>query len=369
MDRFLKIFGIKAPKKISNGQLAELMQSCIDCPERFIETLLKDHLKNTTDAQKAAFLLKTGKNLSILAHYRHAVAAWQIAIEYFVKDRDKYGQAQAYNNLGIPYNFLGDYLKAINCFKEALRLNEEIEDPELEAGCYVNMGISYAEMGRIDESIELTEKALNIYDQVFDIEGQISCYLSLGTAYDGKGEFEIGIEYFHKALELARQYGDPYSESACLSDLGTAYNIAGKYEKALKFHKKALEMKVNTADRMGQAVCYTGLGDSYNGLEQFEKALENYLKSVAICREIEAVPQLVVNLMSMAGIHYGREEYDKTLKLCNTTLKHIKGKNDDETRAYCFQLMGDTYDEKGDREKAEKYYKKSERYKNGKEGA
>jgi len=117
---------------------------------------------------------------------------------------------EAYNNLGIIYQLMGNVEKAFWAYQKSTEIN-----PKYEKG-YNNLGILLLLKGRYDEALAAFEKALAINSN------NIESHLNLGTLFKKEGEWEKAIESYHKALAI-----DPLHRE-------THYNIALLYEQLEK---------------------------------------------------------------------------------------------------------------------------------------
>lgn len=113
---------------------------------------------------------------------------------------------EAYNNLGIIYQMLGDMEKAFEFYQKSTEIN-----PKYEKG-YNNLGIILFLKGRYEEAREAFQKALAINSN------NIESHINLGILFKKKGEREKAIESYRKALAI-----NPFHNE-------THYNIALLYE-------------------------------------------------------------------------------------------------------------------------------------------
>ena len=77
---------------------------------------------------------------------------------------DHPGHAQAYHNMGLIYYQILDYEKALECFKEALRMREKSlapTHPYVARTCY-QIGLTYQELGDRQQALENAMKAFEI---------------------------------------------------------------------------------------------------------------------------------------------------------------------------------------------------------------
>jgi len=101
---------------------------------------------------------------------------------------------KAYNGLGTSYDLLGDFPKAIESYRAALRIDPGID--------YIqnNLGYSYLLQEKIEDAIEAFKNAvrLNSQDERF--------HNNLGLAYAMNGEFDKAFEAFKLAGDETKAY-------------------------------------------------------------------------------------------------------------------------------------------------------------------
>ena len=109
-----------------------------------------------------------------LYHEKHLKIAKEIG--------DRAGEG-AYGNLGIAYQSLGDFQKAIEYHEKRLKIAKEIGDRAGEGGAYGNLGIAYSHDYRkaIDYHGKLQKKS---------VIGEGRAYGNLGIAYESQVTIE-----------------------------------------------------------------------------------------------------------------------------------------------------------------------------------
>jgi Tfp pilus assembly protein PilF len=113
---------------------------------------------------------------------------------------------EAYNNLGIIYQMIGDVERAFESYQKSTKIN-----PRYEKG-YNNLGILLLLKGRNEEALEAFQKALAVNPN------NIESHINLGILLKKKGEWEKAIESYRRALTISPLHGE------------THYNIALLYE-------------------------------------------------------------------------------------------------------------------------------------------
>ena len=88
-------------------QLAETYKE----PDEFIHEL--ESLSEVSPIEKGNFFLEAGRVLHKFSYFALALNSWNQALEYFIQDCDKMGEARCHGNLGLAHLGLGDFKKAI----------------------------------------------------------------------------------------------------------------------------------------------------------------------------------------------------------------------------------------------------------------
>ena len=247
-------------------------------------------------------------------------------------DRDlDYKKAEILNNLGISYNDMGDYGKAIECYKKALEIGKNAlgnNHPDI-ALYYNNLGSSYYSIGDYKRAIEYHEKALEINNHP-DVT---LSYNNLGTAYSRLGDYNKAIEYHKKALEIIKNtFGDNHPDVAVTyNNIGGIYNDLGDYRLAIVFFEKALEIRKNTFgdNHPNIAVTYNNIGGSYYNIGDYNKAIEYQEKALEILKNTlgDNHPDVAVSYNGIGRTYYrlgyykiANDCFEKALEILKNTL-------------------------------------------------
>jgi tetratricopeptide (TPR) repeat protein len=135
---------------------------------------------------------------------------------------------EAYNNLGITYQMIGDTEKAFNSYEKAIKIN-----PGYEKG-YNNLGILLLLKDRYGEALEAFQKALAINSN------NIESHINLGILFKKSGRLEKAIESYQTALSI-----DPLHRE-------THYNIAllheqiGNFETAINHYQQFIQLSLKS---------------------------------------------------------------------------------------------------------------------------
>lgn len=201
----------------------------------------------------------------LLGDLYYAQRAYKRAVEHYLKvvhnvqndDRDL-----AYAMLGICYMNLAETVeeighteyeeKAINCYKEAIKINPSMADDKL----LFDLGLAYVYTQQWDSAIDAFEKAVEQNNTL------AQAYSYLGSLYAEKGDKAQAVIYFLAAIE------NDQNNSYYYQLLGQVYGTLKQYDKAIEVYKQSVTLN----DTMSDA--FSGLADAYNHKGMLEQAIE-----------------------------------------------------------------------------------------------
>ena len=112
---------------------------------------------------------------------------------------DRAGEGSAYTNLGVAYQSLMDYSKAIEYHEQGLAIAKEVGNRAGEGGAYGNLGVAYVTQGDYSKTIESQTQHLAIAKEVGDRAGESRAYANLGSVYQS-------LRHYSKASTTRRAW-------------------------------------------------------------------------------------------------------------------------------------------------------------------
>jgi CHAT domain-containing protein/Tfp pilus assembly protein PilF len=270
----------------------------------------------TNQARKAEAdrLFKQGNQQFQISQFVAAFQSWQQALTIYQEIKDRLGEGAALGNLGIAYNALGKYEKAIEFQLQTLAITREFKDRQSERAVLGNLGNAYYFLGKYDKAIEFQLQSLAITREIQDRLGEGKALGNLGIAYDSLGKYDKAIEFHLQSLAITREIQDRQSEGAVLGNLGNAYDALGKYDKAIEFQLQRLAIAREIKDRLGERQSLGNLGSAYDALGKYDKAIEFHLQSLAIAREIKDRRGEGAALGNLGSAYDALGKYDKAIE-------------------------------------------------------
>jgi tetratricopeptide (TPR) repeat protein len=121
--------------------------------------------------------------------------------------------------LGNAYSNLGDFDRALECYKTGLRISEELGNPQGVSFALTNMGIVYFYLGEYDRALECYAADLRISEELGDRVGMAITQGNIGKLHADRGEYDRALESFRQAEAEHRAAGFRY---------GLTYWLAGR---------------------------------------------------------------------------------------------------------------------------------------------
>lgn len=249
-------------------------------PKAVIDSLLRVAQQAKHDTQKAEAYIY------LVAHHRYQRA---IALDYAQKGIKLAQQSgfvrglyNLYNQMGVVYDVNGDYLPALDAYREGMKAAQKMQRSDLIGSIYTNIGLSYWNLGIFDKALANYLKALKEFEGNEKTKGYLAnTYNNIGLIYGDKREYSKAKSYFEKAIALSTSLKDSFNLAACYNNMGNAFRDAGESETAIEWFQKAYNIHVALGSDYGKGMALYNLAGVYQELKQYGLAQEAGLNSLA----------------------------------------------------------------------------------------
>ncbi len=215
------------------------------------------------------------------------------ALEISQPINNRKGKGATLHNLGVVYNELGQYSKALSFYQQALVIRREIGDKLGEGITLNNIGVIYNQLGKNSQALKYYQQALAVKREARDKAGEGTALNNIGLVYDELGQHSQALESLNQALTIFRQLGDQASVGNTLDSIGTVYTSLKQYPQALESYQQALGLLKKVGNRAGERTTLSNIGFLLEKQNQPELAIIFYKQSVNLTEIIRTELQVL----------------------------------------------------------------------------
>ncbi len=221
------------------------------------------------------------------------------------------GEATALKNIGVVYQYQGNYPQALEHYLKSLTIFEKLKNEAGIANVLNNIGIVYRSQGNYDEALKYYERVRKIDEKNNDKTGVASVLNNLGNIYYQRNDYAKARELYSKSLAIEKELNDQSGLAISYNNLGLVAFAEKQVKKSLEYHFKALKLEEQASDRTSMAGTLGYIADVYQQTDELNKALKYALQGFEIAEEVES-QALVMNLsQSLMVIYEGLKQFDK----------------------------------------------------------
>jgi eukaryotic-like serine/threonine-protein kinase len=179
------------------------------------------------------------------------------AVLLYKRYRNRFGEAEALNALGVGYARVGQIADAEEQYRRALELRVAIGHRRGAASSLRNLAQLATIRGQAVAAAELLDQARVLFEQSNDRAGLAAVDNELGLLAEERGDYQQALEAFRRALREREALADRHGGAESLNNIGFAHYQLGDYDSARVFWQQANEAfrrldDLNGATRTGQ---------------------------------------------------------------------------------------------------------------------
>ena len=278
-----------------------------------------EKLPRTEDVEKKIIDAKVTLGLYYNQMFQHfeAKEAVEPIIELALRRDYKRRISQIYTIIGT-YSLMveGDYPKALQYLKEALKIAEELEDRLSLFLASHWIGHVFAESCEFERALHHVEKALeinvaaNVPWGISAIKGCISM-----TVYNNQGRADLGSQLSQESLKFAEEHGDTWSKAEAYTYHGCSCYLKGFLYEAEERLLKAIAVceRINFL-AMGSLASFF-LGETYFDRREYQKSQDYHGTAISLLEHCRVWPSITSsNKMALARARVMNNEKDIDLE-------------------------------------------------------
>jgi tetratricopeptide (TPR) repeat protein len=281
-------------------------------------TYIKHQLTIAEKAHRRGDSEKVLAALDSLASYFQDTADYKTAIYFYercldIADSMDDGamQGNAYLNLGLTHDAMGDTAAAIKFHERHLELalglghEERLKDAFHQlVQSYRRYAEEYERKGDHADALELYKKCLEAASNSGHLESQGLATYRLGIVSGALGERSSSVQYHQRYHEICQETGDAIGEGQACAALAQSFKAMGDLKLAIKYLEKYLNMATTNKQSVAQAEACAGLGAIYSEQGDHQRAVTYFEKGFEIARSVgdrKLVDSARINLGTARG--------------------------------------------------------------------
>jgi len=237
--------------------------------------------QGSTDVVTACLLTDQAGLLIRAAQLDYALEAAHSALATWSAVDDRYGQADAYIQIGRAHDVAERHDEAIQAFRTAAALYENLGDHSRVAVAEDQWAVMAFLQGRHDEAFSRSRHALEIARRENDLAVICDILNNLGEMHRHVGHVGEALACYQEARTLSATLGDPLLTAVLGHNIGATYEQAGEHRRALASSEAALHQFRELNDHRSeidclilQATAHAELGDHDVASEELRLAAE-----------------------------------------------------------------------------------------------
>ncbi|MBK9264832.1 MAG: tetratricopeptide repeat protein [Polyangiaceae bacterium] len=224
------------------------------------------------------------------------------ALALFEASGDERGVASTIDDVGKIAWLKGEYVQALQMFRDGLARRRKLGDRRSIALSLNNLGLALQDSGQFRDALDAFEQSLQLRRDVGDLVGVVTTLNNLGTIAEERRNYQKALTLFEEALDVAQQIGDRNKIALVLTNIGTTHYRSGEPEKAIGVLMRAEGLCDELGDRLKLAETLRALGKAYLMQSDLDKARECIGRAVDLFASVRSKVHLAAALRTLGEI-------------------------------------------------------------------
>jgi class 3 adenylate cyclase/tetratricopeptide (TPR) repeat protein len=253
----------------------------------------------------------------------------------------------------MGYYFQGNYVDALNYWRQALTAYETINDEIGISNMLNNIAAIYSEQGDEDKGLEFSLRSLKLAEKTGDKLRILSALNTVASIYyNKKSTWDKALNYLLQGLPLCEEIGDNEALGIFAENIGEIYFYKGDATQAVSYFEKSIKASPNAPN---SAFAYNGLGKVYLKKGELQKALGYHNTALELSTRLNSKANIIQSLDGIANVYLKQDDYPNALNYfhqARTVAEEVKASPDLKE---IYLELSDVYSRKADFKNAFKY--------------
>ena len=262
-----------------------------------------------------------GRVLHRMGNYEEAKRKYLNALE-ILDDHKQISEKPRYlNHLANVYQYINDFDKQLECLREGLEISEEIGDNYSKAKLHISLGVYFENLGSYEKALLYMEKALD-YFKSHKSDYYIGLSYNLISSVKTKLlDFSGALVYVKKAYTVAKNSNNIHSTAFSLRNFIRIYYNQGKFEDSLVYFDELLEIKDKLENKKMNCDILRIIGLVYQKFNLDEKAFISLKDALKIANDITYFHGIAKSNEFLGDLFFKNERYLESYRYYSNSLR------------------------------------------------
>lgn len=255
---------------------------------------------------------KLGISSCILGKNDEALDYFQQALEINLAQNMDLIAANSYENLGIVYNDMADYTKAVDCQLKSLELRIENNGSRI-FNNYLKLAMLHEQIGNIekeDSFLELAKLEMQKQDSITP-RNKALFYNQLGDIYKHRGLNDSCLVAYRMVIFYSNQIGWKRGIASGLGNLAETFHEKEVLDSAIFYNKQSLKLSEEISDGIGTTEECRRIAQLYSEFGKQDSALFYANKALQKAEEFDLLEEKSDVLKFLADFHNSKGKFEQ----------------------------------------------------------
>ncbi len=259
-----------------------------DSARYYLDQSIHMYLKTRDTLQAAVMRHNVGINYLQEGYQEKCIEIMDMNIAVFKRYNDSIHLGNAYLIKGKVAYTRGYLNIALNETFNALKIHENIKENLRIAEDMLQVGIIYDNLKEYEKAISFFEQSYTLYEELGynQQKSQALNYLGLSNLY--LKNFDLARESFQKALQLSQKIGYKANIARSYVNMGHLTYETKDYDKAIENFQKASALWKSISSSYNEANVFANIGEAYLAKKEYVKAIDYFDQSIALSNAINS---------------------------------------------------------------------------------
>lgn len=311
---------------------------------------------NYIDGEADGYKLK-GIAYYILQQKKLAIHNDTTALNLYIKSKNNIGQANALNNLGVLYDYYGEYNTGLLYYKKSLAIRIEANDIKGQGDSYANIANTLLELGNYTDALHHILLSLQLRKQINNQVGVANSYMNLGNIYYQMHNLAQAKIAYGNSIKISNNINNFADYTTRLISMGAVYYTEKKYDSASMYYNQAYQFANKTENQEAAIISISNLAEVELARNDLNKASQYLATAIGLTNSNTPNDQACTIYNELAVVERKKKNYNLAIKYALHSYNLIKNDNNKLLISNTSMLISSLYEENQNLAEAFKYYK------------